>query len=76
MDADGQGGVLFLIQGSIKLIHFMAGQVNELWNVVGAAPPTFFLEPTPRKAITALQAPPIDRLHGRLGLPFGDTIPK
>jgi hypothetical protein len=24
----GQGGVLFLIQESIKLIHFMAGQAN------------------------------------------------
>ena len=26
----------------------------------------------PRKPITAFQAPPIDRLHGHLGLPFGD----
>ena len=32
MDADGQGSVSFLIQGSSKLIHLTAGRVNGLWN--------------------------------------------
>jgi hypothetical protein len=48
MDEDGQASVLFLLQGGVaNLIHFMAGRVNELWNVVCLAPLTFFLEPTP-----------------------------
>jgi hypothetical protein len=32
MDADGQGSVSFLIQGSSKSIHLTAGRVNGLWN--------------------------------------------
>jgi hypothetical protein len=31
-------------------IQFMAGRVNELWNVVGLAPPTFVHEPIPTQA--------------------------
>ena len=71
MDADGQGSVSFLIQGSSKLIHLTAGRVNGLWNFVGLVPPTFFLELIPH-ARRRPHFKPNDRLHGYLGLPFGD----
>jgi hypothetical protein len=37
-------------KGVADLIHFMAGRVNDLWNVSGLAPLTFFLEPQPKQA--------------------------
>ena len=36
--------------GVANLINFMAGRVNELWNVVGLVALTFFLEPIPTQA--------------------------
>jgi hypothetical protein len=35
-------------------------------------PLRFSSEPTPKPTITTFQASAIDRLHGHLGLPFGD----
>src|SRR4029453_7466640 len=42
-----KGASHFCYRGLANLIQLMAGRVNELWNVVSLAPPTFLLEPTP-----------------------------
>ena len=68
----GNGAYQFCYRGVAKLIHFIAGRANELWNVVRSGPPTI----NPRKPITTSQAHRIDRLHGHLVFRSGTTIPK
>jgi hypothetical protein len=73
MDADGQGSVSFLIQGSSKLIHLTAGRVNGLWNFVGLVPPTFFLELIPTQGGDDILSPMI-ACTGILAFRSGTTI--
>jgi hypothetical protein len=66
--------IIFATGGVTKLIHFMAGRANELWNVVDLVPLTFSHNHNPRKPIATFQAPAIDSLHGHLALPFGNHV--
>ena len=72
----GNGAYQFCYRGVAKLIHFIAGRANELWNVVRSGPPTIVHEPISAQADNTSQAHRVDRLHGHLVFRSGTTFPK
>jgi hypothetical protein len=64
-------------RGVANLIQLMAGRVDELWNVSGLAPLTFFLEPIPTPTDNHnLIHRPLIASKGILRFRLGITIPK